>query len=390
MKVVYIADVPIQGGATESLVQLTLEMRESFDVEPIVCTAQESSLNERLGNLGIENHVTGHAQFLFSPPGMMLRRPIERYKACKLYHEQADSSIESAERSIDFSGVDLIHSNLPRTDLGEELSRRHGIPHICHLREFSFEDFKCESFREKPEKYISDNSRALIAVSNAVRMAWARRGADIDKIHVVYNGVKLDRYHAPKHALSPKELGKIQCVFLGGCSEAKGIWDALEAIRVLRKHENIHLDVYGWDSRATKAKAEIYIKLHGLTNNVSILNRDSEIAKKLNKYNLALVCSRAEGFGRVVLEYQASGVPVVAADTGALPEIIKDEENGLLYKKSEGGASLSDRISEISSSRELWHSIRSTGLTTCRKYSSSNNTRSIIQIYRSLLSGRNI
>lgn len=385
MKIVYIADVPTQGGATESLVQLMLEMRESYGVEPIACTAQESLLNERLRGLGIENYVTGHAQFLFSPPALALKRPLERYKAQRLYNQKFDISIATAERSIDFSSVDIIHSNLPRTDLGEELARRHGIPHVCHLREFSFDDFHCESFRDGPAKYISDNSSALIAVSQAVKRAWAKRGADKDKIHVVYNGIKLERCYAPETAQSPAEQGSIRCVFLGGCSEAKGVWDAVHAVKNLRGKENIHLDIFGWDSRATKTKVLSYIKLHKLSNYITIFDRDSKIVERLAEYNLALVCSRAEGFGRVVLEYQASGVPVIAANAGALPELIDSGRNGILYEKNGGGSCLSKEIEEISHNSSLWHSIRRAGLADCKKFNSGNNAKIIAKIYETVL-----
>ena len=48
--------------------------------------------------------------------------------------------------------------------------------------------------------------------------------------------------------------------------------------------------------------------------------------------DIALVCSRAEAFGRVTIEAMKYGLPVIAANTGASPEIIKDGETGLLYE----------------------------------------------------------
>jgi glycosyltransferase involved in cell wall biosynthesis len=47
--------------------------------------------------------------------------------------------------------------------------------------------------------------------------------------------------------------------------------------------------------------------------------------------DVALVCSR-EGFGRVTVEAMKAGRPVVGADCGATPELIRDGWNGLLYR----------------------------------------------------------
>jgi D-inositol-3-phosphate glycosyltransferase len=55
-------------------------------------------------------------------------------------------------------------------------------------------------------------------------------------------------------------------------------------------------------------------------------------------YALADVCvvpSRVETFGLVALEAQAQGTPVVAARVGGLPEVVADEETGLLVEGRE-------------------------------------------------------
>ena len=47
---------------------------------------------------------------------------------------------------------------------------------------------------------------------------------------------------------------------------------------------------------------------------------------------VVVVPSRREAFGRVALEAMQAGVPVVAARTGGLAELIQDEKNGLLFE----------------------------------------------------------
>lgn len=48
--------------------------------------------------------------------------------------------------------------------------------------------------------------------------------------------------------------------------------------------------------------------------------------------NVGCLLSRWEGFGLVLPEYMACGVPIVATDVDAIPNIIKNGKNGLLVK----------------------------------------------------------
>ena len=50
------------------------------------------------------------------------------------------------------------------------------------------------------------------------------------------------------------------------------------------------------------------------------------------KMDIVLMPSRSEGFGLTAIEAMACGCVVVAADTGGLPEVVKDKEVGLLHK----------------------------------------------------------
>ena len=50
------------------------------------------------------------------------------------------------------------------------------------------------------------------------------------------------------------------------------------------------------------------------------------------KMDIVLMPSRSEGFGLTAIEAMACGCVVVAANTGGLPEVVKDKEVGLLHK----------------------------------------------------------
>ncbi len=69
---------------------------------------------------------------------------------------------------------------------------------------------------------------------------------------------------------------------------------------------------------------------------------------------------RHEGIPLVVIEAMSAGLPVVAADTGAIGEIVKDGETGLLARSHEQSA-LCDAISRIADNEVLRRRLKSAG-----------------------------
>jgi len=77
-----------------------------------------------------------------------------------------------------------------------------------------------------------------------------------------------------------------------------------------------------------------------------------EMATLYRRANLCVVPSPRESFGLTVLEAFLFGVPVIAANQGALPEIVRHENNGLLFEPGDP-VDLSNQVSRILDNDEL-------------------------------------
>ncbi|MCK5082899.1 MAG: glycosyltransferase family 4 protein, partial [Candidatus Omnitrophica bacterium] len=89
------------------------------------------------------------------------------------------------------------------------------------------------------------------------------------------------------------------------------------------------------DAPAKKASNKQELKLLarrlGIENHVEFLGNRRDIPQILAKTDILVLSTiTQEAFGRVILEAQASGVPVVATKVGGVVDIIDDEETGLL------------------------------------------------------------
>jgi hypothetical protein len=93
-----------------------------------------------------------------------------------------------------------------------------------------------------------------------------------------------------------------------------------------------------------RQELEDLVRRLGLSRNVEFLGRRGDIPEILSGLDvLVLATTVPEGFGRVIIEAFASGVPVVATGVGGVTEIIRDGENGLLVPP-EDPQSMSDAI----------------------------------------------
>ena len=105
-------------------------------------------------------------------------------------------------------------------------------------------------------------------------------------------------------------------------------------------------------------------------NRVKFLGRLSreELAQELAKCHVCIVPSAWEGFGLVVLEAMAAGLPVIASNTSSLAEIVRDGYNGLLFQVGDA-VSLAECLRKLYKEREKLSEMSENARVTARGYS---------------------
>ena len=384
MKVVYIADIGIEGGATKSLVELVDTMKKENGVEPIVLTSGYNRRNELLNADGIENHAVGHGAFLQGAPDAVWKKPIKWGLFAAYYYLHYHSSIRKALRLIDWKSVDLIHTNVARDDLGMEISRRTGVPNLCHIREFAELDFNCWSYRPHYVKYLAQNTDGFIAISEAVKRYWIAKGIPENKIEVIYNGVDCQKIKPADHRKWAEDP-TVKMVIVGGVIPNKGQYQAIEALCMLpeRIRPYFRLDVIGGITETYKLKLSEPLKKCGIENQVRFLGACNDVYDRLKDYHIGLMCSKAEGFGRVTVEYMHAGLVVIASDTGANLELIQDQTTGLIYHRDDV-KTLTQKLVYVWEHKDKIAEIADRGKKEAEKYTKEKNAREIFAQYRKM------
>ena len=120
---------------------------------------------------------------------------------------------------------------------------------------------------------------------------------------------------------------KKRCVFISHIKQEKGA-DILLNIAKSMLDEEYTFDMYG---AITETKynsidfSEYNITYHGPI-------PSSEVIPTLLNYDILLLPSYREGYPGIILEALSVGIPVVAFNVGGIPEVIKNNYNGLLVE----------------------------------------------------------
>lgn len=207
------------------------------------------------------------------------------------------------------------------------------IHHAAHLP--SLKPYKGFVRALYHEYWIAPNERKtlrradqIVAVSQFV--ADSARQTFLDRpMTVIHNGVDVGLF-APGARLRPSG-GPFRLLYVGGWKRPKGV-DLLPAI--MRELGD------GYELRYTGGAAAVRDKpyLPATMHDIGRLKSDEAVAAAMKDVDALLMPSRSEGFGLVVAEAMACGLPVVATRGSSLVEVVNDGVTGALCPQDDARA----------------------------------------------------
>ena len=384
MKVLIFAQADERMGSAKSLLELVYELKQK-NIACIVVNPFANKLNKDLTAMGIENYSGGFSHNCHTPHGNFLRRTLAMQKRKLSYYLHQKYAERNIDRLVDFSDIDIIHTNNTVIDIGTYFAKKYHKPHVWHIREFGEEDFGLKYYHDKMGKYISDNSDAVIMISDAISQSWVGKGVAADKAVTILHGVSKKKY---LNEPSGDKEGKLKIIFAGGVYPSKGQLDFIKAIDSLSAAEKqyVQLDIYGQTDKDYERAIDEYIKHNKLQAIVRLHGYSDNLNEILPQYDVGIVNSLCEGMGRVTIEYMLSGLYVQASNRGANPEI-------LLYGKLGGVHEFGDIqdmarairycIANPDECRRIGRAAREYAL---EHYTIEKNVDKFIELYHSLLS----
>ena len=322
MRIVYISKfIQNKTGTARSLID-TVKFLDRTLFCPICLLPKKSKLSEELKEYGVE---TFFLEQVTLTKNMLMPFIINVLKFIKIY------------KSIN---ADLIHVQQAGYRksyvLAAKLLR---LPIIIHLRNPYKKGRKQLTLLNDFSPFLASKI-ASNSLNNAFPFSMDKRFKN--KTEVIYNGIDFEKFEKAKtkrEEFTEKNKDMILIGTVGQVSKRKGIKDFIKMISIIiKKERNIKFIIIGSDAPQEPGYTK-KMKKHAISLNVenylSFTGYRTDIPSLMKTLDIFVLASHSEPFGRVIVEAMAAGTPVVSTKVGGIPEIIKNEDLGLLVKKED-------------------------------------------------------
>lgn len=224
------------------------------------------------------------------------------------------------------------------------------------------EDIKNSSFMRKFIPHVLKKADLIICQAETWKKFYAELiSSDDDKFVVIQNWIDPALYFQ----INKENISKdIHVLFLSWVDANKGIFDLIKASAMIKnKKIEVTYHIAGDGNAMKKAMEEVgsnhlqeNYKFHGWAN----LEKKIELLKVADIYVLP---SYFEGFPNSLMEAMAAGKAVVATNVGAIPDMILNDNNGMIYeagKVNELSATLDMLIHNSKKRTDLGNNARET------------------------------
>jgi len=234
---------------------------------------------------------------------------------------------------------------------------------------------------------LVDAARAIITETDYAAKFLKERFPDrADRTHRIYNGLNLAEFQRADFSAAPPSI-----VAIGRLIDKKGFADLIHACRVLKDSGKLlRCEIIGEGPLEKELRRQI--DRFDLQNCVQLLGAkpQREIAEHLTAGTVFVLPSVIDADGgmdnlpTVIMEAMATGLPVISTAIGGIPEMVVENETGILVPPNDAGA-LARAIEKVIVDLSLAQRLGEKGQKRASElFSIEKNARPLIRIFEEL------
>jgi len=358
-------------GAQAQMLELAAGL-PAEELEPVILTTGSGGLIDRSLGARIRTHVL---------PFSFMRRhfPVFPYYT---FGPAALRWLLHRER------IALVHTHCPNSAVPiMNAARGLHLPLVAHVHDFD------QRWVTSRTLTVQNGRRSMVvAVSDACARHVMNLGVDRAHVRRIYNGVHLVPQLSGARERARAELGaredEIIVLLVGRLVRRKGAADLLQALADPRLQElPVRAFLVGGteaaESRFREELARLALDL-GISGRVELCGEREDAAALHAGCDIAAIPARREAFGRAVVEAMHTGAPVVAYRDGALPELVRDNQEGLLVPPGDIGA-LSAALLRLATDPSLRARLGAAGHERAREFGHAPFVDRVTELYAEML-----
>lgn len=170
----------------------------------------------------------------------------------------------------------------------------------------------------------------IISPSRYLAMQYSRSGVPLDKFRIIPYGVDLARFRNGRRRVASE---KLRIGFIGYIGEHKGVAVLLRAVELAVRRAQLDVQIAG--DGHLRSVLEDHVRRRGLEGVVRFIGKvDHESIVELHQELDVLVVPSVwpENSPVTIYEAFAAETVVVASRVGGIPELVKHDETGLLFR----------------------------------------------------------
>lgn len=228
------------------------------------------------------------------------------------------------------------------------------------------------------EKIVSKLTKNIVSVSDKTKNNLIKLGINKEHISTVYNWVDIKEIEEIK-----KSKEKSDIIYAGRLMKHKNIDVLIKSVHLAKKEfPDVKAIIIG--NGPEKAKLKDLTKRLWLEKNIKFMDfmLKEQVYSFMKSSKLFVLPSVLEGFGIIVIEANACGLPVITVKhkRNASADLIKDYDNGFVCKLSE--ANIAEKILMLLKNSKLRKNMSKKSIKNARNYDIQDTVTKLENIYK--------